>query len=252
MPKIMKTKDYDMFHLVGWNRDVIPSHVAAIMKSMHNLGNLTNLMPIVVGPKTRKFATKEYPQGKHIILDGQFRFVSLKFSREWVYYVVDKENQIKPEDVAQVQVSRKWSYDDYMNYYCALGFKEYAIYAGFKKRSKWSHNCVQILLAGNTKGAASAFKEGTFVMLRSIAECNAIIEMINEFSEHFRYYKQRGFICAMLKIIENVDEYDHDRMMQKMDYLSERLVRCPDTESYIRLLEKLYNFKATGKYVRFI
>ena len=252
MPKILKTKNYEMFHLVGWNRDVIPTHVAALMRSMHNLGNLTNLKPIVVGPKTKKYATKENPKGKHIILDGQFRFVSLKFNNDWIYYVIDEKNQIKPVGVAQLQVSKNWSYDDYMNYYCALGFKEYSVYAGFKKRSKWSHNCVQILLAGNTKGVAAAFKEGTFVMLRSISECNAIIEMVNEFSRYFKYYKQRSFICAMLKIIENVDEYDHNRMMQKMDYLSERLVRCPDTESYIRLLEKLYNFKSTGKYVRFI
>ena len=252
MPRILKTKDYGLFHLVDWNRDVIPTHVASIMRSMHNIGNITDLIPIVVKPKNKKYATKEHPEGKHVIFDGQFRFVSLKFNNDWVYYVVDTENKLKAEDVAQLQASKKWSYDDYMNYYCALGFKEYAVYAGFKKRSQWSHNCVQILLAGNTKGVASAFKEGTFVMLRSISECNAIIEMINEFSRVFKYYKQRSFICALLKIIEQVEEYDHDRMMQKMDYLSERLVRCPDTESYIRLLEKLYNFKSTGKYVRFI
>ena len=242
-PKIKRTKDYGLFHLAGWNRDVIPSHVAGMMRSMHSIGNNTDLNPIIVKKKSKRYATKAHPNGKHVIFDGQFRFVSIKFNSDWVYYVVDEDDKLRPEDVAQLQTSKKWSYDDFMNYYCELGYKEYAVYAGFKKRSKWSHNCVQILLAGNTKGAASAFKEGTFVMLRSISECNAIIEMINEFSRYFKYYKQRSFICAMLKIIENVDEYDHDRMMQKMDYLSERLVRCPDTESYIRLLEKLYNFK---------
>ena len=111
---------------------------------------------------------------------------------------------------------------------------------------------MQILLAGNTRGVSVAFKKGTFTMTRSVAKANTIIEMINEFSTHFKYYKARSFILAMLRIIENVEEYNQDRMMQKLDYLSERLVRCPDTESYIRLLEKLYNFKATGTYVRFI
>ena len=56
----------------------------------------------------------------------------------------------------------------------------------------------------------------------------------------------------MLRVINTVHEYKHDQMMQKMEYLSERMVKCTDTESYLRMLERLYNFKTTGNYVRFI
>mgnify|MGYP003654026141 CR=1 FL=1 len=252
MSKIKKTKDYGLFHFLKFNRGINPSHVANMAKSFQSIGNNTNLRPIIVKPLNKKYATKEYPDGKHEIYEGQHSFISLKFNNDWVWYIVDEKNQLRPEHLAMLQTARPWTYDDYMNHYCVLGFKEYAVYAGFKRRSGWSHNCVQILLAGNTKGISAAFKTGTFIMLRSVAEANAIIEMINDFSTHFKYYKARSFILSMLRIIENVDDYNHDRMMQKMDYLSERLVRCPDTESYIRLLEKLYNFKATGKYVRFI
>ena len=254
MPRIKKSKDYGMFHLMDENRDQSKyhSHTANLLKSMEVVGNVTDLIPIVVKPKDKKYADKEYPEGKYPIFNGQFRFVSIKLKNDWIYYVIDEQDKLKAEHLHWINVSKSWTYDDYMNYYCKLGFKEYAVYAGFKKRSGWSHNSVMTLLAGNTKGIASAFKAGTFVMLRSVSEANAIIEMINEFSTIFKYYKQRGFIVAMLRIIENVPDYNHDRMMQKMQYLSERLVRCPDTESYIRLLEKLYNFKSTGAYVRFI
>ena len=254
MPRIRKTKDYELFHLLAENRDETKyqSHTANLMKSMEVVGNVTDLIPIVVKPLNKKYADKKHPNGKYPIYNGQFRFVSVKFKKDWVYYVIDEQDKLKPEHLHWINVSKSWTYDDYMNYYTKLGYREYAVYAGFKKRSGWSHNSTMTLLAGNTRGIATAFKAGTFVMLRSITEANAIIEMINDFSKYFRYYKARSFNLAMLRIIENVEDYNHDRMMQKMDYLSERLVRCPDTESYIRLLEKLYNFKATGSYVRFI
>lgn len=254
MSQIKRSKDYGMFHLIDWNRDETKynSHTANLLKSMEVVGNATDLMPIVVKPLDKEYADEEYPKGKYPIYNGQFRFISVKLKNDWIYYIVDVKDKLKPEHLHWINVSKSWTYDDYMNYYTKLGFKEYAVYAGFKKRSRWSHNSVMTLLAGNTKGIASAFKAGTFMMLRSVAEANAIVEMINEFSIHFKYYKARSFILAMLRIIENVEDYSQDRMMQKMDYLSERLVRCPDTESYIRLLEKIYNFKATGTYVRFI
>ena len=194
MSEIKKTKDYGKFHFLKFNRDINPSHVASLAKSFTAIGNNTNLRPIIVKPLNKKYATKEHPNGKHEIYEGQHSFVTLKLHNDWVYYIIDKNNQLKPEGLAMLQTARPWTYDDYMNHYCILGFKEYAVYAGFKRRSGWSHNCVQILLAGNTRGISAAFKTGHFVMLRSISEANAIIEMINDFSTHFRYYKARSFI----------------------------------------------------------
>jgi len=252
MPRIRKTKNYDQFTMIDWNREITPSHVAKVMKSMHQIGNVTDLIPLIVWPKDKKYADGENPDGKYPIIDGQYRFVSLKLNSDWIYFVVDDEKRLAPEDVAHLQVSRNWAWDDYMNYYCRLGYKEYAVYAGFKKRSGWSHNCVILLLAGNTKGAMASFREGSLKITRSISEANDIIDKVNDFAQYFPYYRARSFVTAMLRIIERVPNYNHDRMMQKMDYLSERLVKCPDAKSYILLLEKLYNFKTTGNPVRFI
>ena len=252
MPKILKTKDYGIFKFLSWNRDVVPSHVAKLMKSIGKIGNVSDLMPVIVYPMDKKFKSKDYPNGRHEIVDGQFRFASLKLHNETIYYVIDENRKIKPEDVSYLQTSKPWNGNDFMKYYCDLGYKEYKIYAGFKRRSGWGHNCVQILLMGNTKGTQVSFREGSFVCLRGINEANAIIDMINDFKPHFKYYKQRSFILAMLYIIENVSEYDNDRMMQKLQYLSERLVRCPNRETYIILLERIYNTKSSGALVRFI
>jgi|TARA_R100001480_G_scaffold150753_1_gene151640 hypothetical protein len=252
MPRIHKTKNYDQFAIIDWNRDIVPTHVAKVMKSMHQIGNITDLVPLIVWPKDKKYADSKNPEGRYPIIDGQYRFVSLKLNSDVVHYVIDESKRLSPEDVAHLQVSKNWAWNDYMNYYCKLGKQQYKIYAGFKSKSGWSHNCVIILLAGNTKGAMSSFKEGSLRITRTIEEANKIIEMINDFSEYFSYYKARSFVTAMLRIIDLVPEYDHNRMMQKMQYLSERLVKCPDAESYVLLLERLYNFKSTGNPVRFM
>ena len=108
-----------------------------------------------------------------------------------------------------------------------------------------------ILLSGNTRGTMAAFKAGTFKITRHLDSANKIIEHINEFGRYIKHFKQRSFVLAVLRVMERVPDYNQARMMQKMEYLSERLVRCPDTESYIDLLEKIYNFKSTGEYVTF-
>ena len=265
IPKIQRSKDYGQFVLInkelakskkedlaGWNRKVRPGPLAKMMKSFDAIGNMSHFEQILVWPKDKSFADKEYPDGKYPIVSGQTRFVSIKHNKDWVYFIIDEDKELRPEDVHWLNTATPWSLDDTMNYWCAFGIKEYAIYAGFKKRSGWSHNNVIGLLVGNTKGAVASFKQGALQINRSIAEANDIIKKINDFSRFFRHYKSRSFVTAMLRMIENVPEYDHKRMMQKMEYLSERLVKCPDAESYTRLLEKLYNFKSTGKFIRFI
>ena len=98
----------------------------------------------------------------------------------------------------------------------------------------------------------ASFKEGHFKIERSITDANNIIEMITDFGSHFKYYKARSFVLAMLRIITRVENYNHKRMMAKMEYLSEKLVKCPDATTYVLLLEKLYNFNSTGDYIRFV
>ena len=59
-------------------------------------------------------------------------------------------------------------------------------------------------------------------------------------------------MTAVLRIINGTPEYDHSQMMKKLSYLSEKLVKCVDVESYLRLLESIYNYKTTGNYIRFL
>jgi len=252
MPRIRKTKDYDLFNLEDWNRNIKPSHLAEIVSSIKAIGNLTDVAPVIVLPLNPQWKDEKHPDGRHPVYDGQYRFTACKELGEYIYYVVDEDERLKPWNVAQFQSQDRWNYDDYAKHFANLGHKNYKIYCGIKRRSGWSHNSLIMLFMGNTKGSMVAFKTGGLEFLRTVNEVNAIIEQINEFSHWFKWYKQRGFINALLKIIESVDDYSHDTMMQKVEFQSTKLVRCPDTETYMALLEDIYNYQSRGKKVRFL
>ena len=240
MARIFKTDDYDKFKMHPANRNIDPSHLNTLLKSIKR-HNLLHENPIKV---------KDEDDGTYTILDGQHRFASANILNTKIYYIITEDMDIS--DVPSYQTSKKWTYDDFLKHYCYYDLQDYKIYAGYQKQSGWSHNCLMMLLAGHSKGVMTAFKNGSFKIIRSIEEANDKMNKVNSFSQYFKHYKSRGFVTAMLRIINTVDEYKHDQMMQNMQYLSERLVKCTDTESYLRLLEKLYNYKTTGRYVRFI
>jgi len=259
MARIKKTKDYDKFVFVDFNRSINRSLQSNLSKSVEVLEARLDLFPLVVKPLDKKYADASYPDGKHEIWDGQHRFIVAKQKDAFIHYMIDEDDSLKPEHLAYIQTSGGWKLDDHLNKYCVLAnklgngmYQDYKIYDGFKRRSGWSHNNVIALLVGNTKGAVASFKEGHFSIERSISEANDVIDKISDFGSYFTHYKSRSFVTAMIKIITKVDEYDHKRMISKMEYLSEKLVKCPDATTYVMLLEKLYNFKATGNYVRFI
>ena len=58
-PTIKRTKDYGIFHFVDFNRQITPSHVANMMRSIETV-NATDLKPIVVKPLDKKYATKDH------------------------------------------------------------------------------------------------------------------------------------------------------------------------------------------------
>ena len=257
--KIKKTKDYDKFVFIEINRDIMTTHVNNLNKSFNIVGERLDMFPIIVKPLKKQYANVAYPNGKHEIWDGQHRFVTARNKDSFIYYMIDEDDVLKPEHLAHLQTSKSWNLDNYLNKYCSLAnsmgrgtYDDYKIYDGFKRKSGWSHNCVIALLVGNTKGAVASFKEGHFKIERSISDANDIISMISDFGSHFKYYKARSFVLAMLRIITRVENYNHKRMMAKMEYLSEKLVKCPDATTYVLLLEKLYNFNSTGDFIRFI
>ena len=240
-PKILVTKDYEMFGFSEKdNRSITPAQVQQVGREIDRK-NLSEVSPIRVRPKNG--------DSKHIITDGQHTFLALKERLEWIFYIVSERFDF--DDIPHFNSVRKnWSMEDYLKIFCQQGIQQYQVYSGFKKRSGWAHSTLIFMLTGNRKGAIVDFKSGNFKMTTSIADANMVIDMVNDFADHFQYYMSRNFVVALLKIFK-LEEYDHKRMMTKLDYLSARLIKSVYVEDYLRILEDIYNYKAMGNKVRF-
>ena len=132
MATIKNSKDYDRFKFHEANRDIDPSHLNSLMKSIKK-HNMLYENPIKVTSNK---------DGTYTILDGQHRFAIATLLDERIYFIITKEMTM--DDVPSYQTSKKWNFDDFLKHYCHYDKQDYKIYAGFKKRSGWSH---KLLLA---------------------------------------------------------------------------------------------------------
>jgi len=240
-PKILITKNYDMFGFSDKdNRSITPAQVQQVGREIDRK-NLSEVAPIKVRPKSGN--------GKHIITDGQHTFLALQERLEWIFYIVSERFDF--EDIPHFNSVRKnWGMEDYLKIFCQQGIHEYMVYAGFLKRSGWAHSTLIFMLTGNRKGAIVDFKSGHFKMSTPIIKANLAIDKVNDFADHFQYYRSRNFVSALLRIFK-LEEYDHKRMLAKLEYLSARLIKSVYVEDYLRILEDIYNYKAMGNRVRF-
>lgn len=248
IPRIKVTKDYGLFVFTDENRQIQPPQVQAVGREIDRK-NLNNIDPIKVRPLDSKLKNTNHPNGRHIITDGQHTFLALKERNEWVFYIESETFDI--DDIPRYNsLPKSWTFDDYMGHWCQREIRDYQIYAGFKNRSGWSHTNLMLMLSKNIKGTLNNFKTGQFKITMNINTANEYVDMVNDFAEYVVFFKNRNFIKACLRMFQ-VDDYDHKRMMAKMDYQSERVHKQIYWEDYLRQLEDVYNYKSVGHKIRF-
>jgi len=230
--EIYMTDNYDMFRLVQSNRNIREDKVRKLMHAIEHK-NLAEDSPIIVDMAFQ-------------ILDGQHTFEALKRLDKPVYYKVSK--LMTEEDIGSYNsLQDKWSVRDVLKHYTELGRREYKIFSGFMKRYGLGYSTTLILLVGNRHSASKSFRSGDLMLNRGLDVANQEAEMICDFGRWAgRFHKTRSFALACLEMFQHPD-YSHDRMMSKMEYLSTKLVRCPNWHSYLAVLEEIYNFKAVDK-----
>jgi hypothetical protein len=68
--------------------------------------------------------------------------------------------------------------------------------------------------------------------------------------KHYDGASRRSFVFALVHLYE-IQGYNHEKMMQKLQYQSTKLVDCTNTKTYLALLEEVYNFRERGEKLRF-
>ena len=142
-------------------------------------------------------------------------------------------------------VSKKWSAEDYFQHHLALGKPEYIRLKKFMDETGLSlHNARTFLDNISAKGTKqqSTFYNGDFV----IEDYDRSMEM---FKKHMDYsacpaFNKAACKLAILKIM-NHPQYDHERMVIKLDQLAYKITNRVSTTDYLVAFSDIYNYNAS-------
>lgn len=224
------TTEYTKFKFDPTNRTINYDHVEMLYDAIENR-NLLHLFPIIVS-------------SDGYIRDGQHRLKAAEALGVPVFYIVSDDMGI--EDVASVTARvRQWSLSDYLHYYCAQDFAEYLKLREFIEEYSFLSVTRAIKLCGIRKGGGDVvpdFRDGKFVA-NDMRFAQRVVRACLDFRDSgIDFYSQGRFVDAVANLLANA-KYDHEKMKNKLEYLSYKIVKCPDMPTYIQMFSDVYNYK---------
>jgi len=228
---VRTTTDYFLFITLDGNRNTNKAHIKRLKESISQ--NLLFTVIIV--------------NEKYEIIDGQHRFEVIKELGLPLNYII-----CKGYGLAEVQMlnqnSKNWGPNDFLECYCNLDLRDYDLFKIFKNRYEFGHIESLVILSGTRNTGASltnSFKDGLF-KIKNFGESCEIADKIQKISKYYDGYKRRSFVFAMLRLFDNPN-FDLNYFLNKLETQSTKLVDCVNAESYISLIEEIYNYRSRDK-----
>ena len=224
--QVHSTNEHSVFKIQIGNRPVNNNHVARLIISMKKSYLMS---PLIVNEKME-------------VIDGQHRLSAQKELKLPTYYIQNKGYGLAETQLLNAN-SSNWTADDFMNGYCNAGKKEYVKYRHFHNKYKFNHQCTMNLLKGTISEGRwyELFKAGTF-KITHLSEGTVIANAILEIGKYYEGYKRRSFVTAIIHAMAN-KEYKHSYFLKKLKTQSTKMVDCTDWKQYLKLMEKIYNFR---------
>lgn len=225
---IQSTTDYGSFKLDPTNRSIDSDH----LERLYNAISQKNLL--------REFPILVRPDGT--ILDGQHRWKVAESLGVPLYYIVT--DGMTTEDVPNTNaLVSKWSAQDWLEVWCKKGNPDYLALANFMRQYPFLKLSIAVNLCtyGDRTDMTTAFKNGTY-RCNDLDFAHEVANAILDFAPYVVFYKDSRFIYAVSVLFEH-EEYNHQRMMQKMAYMSRKIVKCPDLPTYMEMFTDIYNYK---------
>lgn len=237
---ILQTTNYDIFTLDRLNRAIRQDKLDRLYDAVKEK-NLLHLFPIIVN---RSFA----------VMDGQHRLRVAQTLGVPIYYIVSSQMGITDAARANLNVSN-WKNTDYLEHWCKVGLPDYITFRDFLAANQFmtittainlfAHGSPDFHTKRDGMSMTAIFNSGQF-QASNITHAIKVAGAVRDFSKWVPFWKSSSFIHALGTLIENPD-YDHRRMMEKMEYLSVRLVKCASLDDYLKVFEDIFNHKVHQK-----
>lgn len=247
--RVYQTTNYSIFELISENRPINYRKIDRMRKEIRRK-NLTSSYIINVNSKEASVERYGMDGSKFAIVDGQHRFISCMKEKKKVYYLINDDLNL--EDIPKAaSLQNSWKITDYLHHYAQRGFSEYKAFNGYMSRNQFPPSVTLMILCGNRSGYSStALKNGELKCTTSWKLANKFGDAVGDLSEHIKFARNARFLEAFWTMFKH-REYNHSKMMAKMEYMSTQVKRCADRESFLEVLSYVYNYNTRTK-VRFV
>lgn len=228
---IYETTDYAMFKALNGNRRLNIHHANRLMKSIEQE---SLCVPIIINEN-------------YEVIDGQHRLYCWEKLGLPAYYVLIPGYRL-PQVQRLNNNSKTWKISDYADSYCELGYKDYCKYKEFRKMYDiGDYECIA-MLEGNMRGSGKSFanfRDGKFKIKSWNRACKEA-EEITKYKPLYDGWKKRSFVIAMLHLINHKD-FKPNQLLNKFKKFPSKVQDCVNSEQYIAMLDKLYNYNQSDK-----
>jgi hypothetical protein len=239
-----KTKDYELFKFREDNRQINKSHVKKLVESL-KIDNDLHLHPIVVNEKME-------------VIDGQHRLTAAKALDLEVTYVIDKN--FDPSKLITLNTTQKrWSTDDYLNYWLIHGSNDYLLLGDFIKDFGFTLVITLIWITNTTSNQImDYFKKGCFkfkidpLILEAMLTSKALINiMIQTNYKVQKLYNQNCFHKALKSFLTN-PVVIHERFLDRFEKSPYKISFTTSMKEYVIQFVDIYNYDMRKEKIKLV
>lgn len=237
---IQETKDYDIFKRMPGNRAISKDLVKDLIRSFTEKPQLVIARPILVN---------EFFQ----VVDGQHRKEALVILGRSIPYMVVPKLTINDARLLNA-LQRSLDLIDFARSYAETNGGDYQKFLDLLDEYHIPPKTMLMYCMGVAGGGGRYghdFRMGNFKP-RDWGYTQEWIDCLSQFEPYLKQWNEQSFALAILRLLCRED-YDHDRMLRKLEIYGGRLTHRSGALDYMRDLETIYNSNNPGgKYTRFV
>lgn len=239
---VYQTREFHLFKILKYNRDVDDARVEKIMESIKKHGFL---LPILVSEDME-------------IADGQHRFEAAKKLNIPILYIkYNVDPQKLPILVSNLNsVSKNWKTSDYYEMWESLGVETYCWIGNMIEKYHVTFdeiNNFAVRPYTSRKGSEN-FKNGTFTLTENqrsfIIKKLENFNLIVNFNERFKEFPS-VFRNAVITVVNHPD-FNIDWMLERLKEDAGRILGCVNRADFVMQFEGMYNQGKRNNRIDFI
>lgn len=235
---ILKTKDYDQFKFRPDNREKIDfAHVEKLSDSIKSR-NLLELRPMIVNEKME-------------IVDGQHRLLAAKKLGVEIYYQI--EASLAANDILTMNVTKKWTMGDYLNFHIQQGNQHYIKLKEFMKKHNLTIKIAFNMCCGASKTAFNEFQKGGFIfsdndLEADLAICWETVDYIKKINGYSSYTQGARFWQAFFRLIKH-KEFNAEKWRANTKSMISEFSARARLKDYLKMFQGIYNWHNANKII---